>query len=476
MTSVDELWTMRRRPDGLVAGVCGALADRWRVDPLVVRIVTVLLALSAGIGVVLYLFAWLLWPMAEESQSPVQRYAPRLAEQSREFWTVAVAVSTIGVAVTVGSVAPIGALPALVVVAVWYFGFRRPQQQAQRDAVPLTPGTPVRDPFVGAPTPFTEAAREWQQTVLRHRQRVQASASAPMDVTPATGATPSDPTDPDPRAGTTPATVGQPASTLSYRLDDYRLDDDPPADLRRAEALSAPTAAVRSYLEVPDPVGLYRGRPEPAAPTRRPASRRGPRALLVGWLLVTALAVGGVAVADRLTGWPITLATYVGTALAVASLGLVLAGFVGRFRGQLALALALLVATVAVAVPDTMARSTDWRQPEKVYTSLADLPPADSIDVGTLDIDLSGLDVTTDTDYRVSAEAGQITLLLPPDTSVQVDSRVEFGQVLIDGDPVHQGPWTDSEPPHRAVFGTGEGPTLRIDARVDAGSIELVTS
>lgn len=44
-----------RSPDHLLFGVCGSFAQRWRVDPTLVRAATGLLALAGGIGVALYL-------------------------------------------------------------------------------------------------------------------------------------------------------------------------------------------------------------------------------------------------------------------------------------------------------------------------------------------------------------------------------------------------------------------------------------
>lgn len=55
---------LRRSPDGWLAGVCGGIAQRMRLDPLVVRALFILLALVFGAGITLYLVAWLLLPDA----------------------------------------------------------------------------------------------------------------------------------------------------------------------------------------------------------------------------------------------------------------------------------------------------------------------------------------------------------------------------------------------------------------------------
>jgi phage shock protein C len=51
---------LKRGPDRIVAGVCSGLGQYFRIDPLLVRVVFVLLAFVHGIGIVLYLVLWLL--------------------------------------------------------------------------------------------------------------------------------------------------------------------------------------------------------------------------------------------------------------------------------------------------------------------------------------------------------------------------------------------------------------------------------
>ena len=46
----------------MVGGVCGGIAERTGIDPTVVRVVAVVLAIFGGIGVLLYGLAWLLLP------------------------------------------------------------------------------------------------------------------------------------------------------------------------------------------------------------------------------------------------------------------------------------------------------------------------------------------------------------------------------------------------------------------------------
>jgi len=53
----------RSSSERMVAGVCGGLADFWRADPSIVRIIWVLVTLaSAGLGILAYVIMWILLP------------------------------------------------------------------------------------------------------------------------------------------------------------------------------------------------------------------------------------------------------------------------------------------------------------------------------------------------------------------------------------------------------------------------------
>ena len=52
----------RSRTERKIAGVCGGLAAYMKIDPVVPRLVWVIFALAAGIGIVAYLVCWLVIP------------------------------------------------------------------------------------------------------------------------------------------------------------------------------------------------------------------------------------------------------------------------------------------------------------------------------------------------------------------------------------------------------------------------------
>lgn len=57
----------RSRDDRVIAGVAGGIARHLGVDPVLVRLATVALALAAGSGILAYLIAWVIIPEAPRS-------------------------------------------------------------------------------------------------------------------------------------------------------------------------------------------------------------------------------------------------------------------------------------------------------------------------------------------------------------------------------------------------------------------------
>ena len=53
----------RSRVDRRVAGVCGGLAAYFGIDPVIPRLIWVVFALAAGMGVLAYIICWLVIPM-----------------------------------------------------------------------------------------------------------------------------------------------------------------------------------------------------------------------------------------------------------------------------------------------------------------------------------------------------------------------------------------------------------------------------
>lgn len=99
----------RSRTDRMLGGVCGGIAAALGVDPVLLRIAAVALALSGGAGVLAYVIAWMVIPEAE-SEDGTDDPAPEPPRASRH-----------SVAITVG--ACLVGLGALLLLHNWLPGF-----------------------------------------------------------------------------------------------------------------------------------------------------------------------------------------------------------------------------------------------------------------------------------------------------------------------------------------------------------------
>jgi phage shock protein C len=63
----------------MVAGVCGGLAEYFNIDPVIVRLIFVVVTLTSGLGLPAYLILWVVMPRAPSTgaQQPVDRRARR---------------------------------------------------------------------------------------------------------------------------------------------------------------------------------------------------------------------------------------------------------------------------------------------------------------------------------------------------------------------------------------------------------------
>lgn len=62
--ATNESKRLYRTPDGIIAGVCGGLAEFFGLDPSLVRIATLLLILFGGLSLWVYIILWLIVPKA----------------------------------------------------------------------------------------------------------------------------------------------------------------------------------------------------------------------------------------------------------------------------------------------------------------------------------------------------------------------------------------------------------------------------
>lgn len=62
---MEEKKRLTRSNKGMIAGVCGGIADYLDIDPTIVRLVYILMIFFVGVGIVLYFILWLVIPKRE---------------------------------------------------------------------------------------------------------------------------------------------------------------------------------------------------------------------------------------------------------------------------------------------------------------------------------------------------------------------------------------------------------------------------
>ena len=162
-------WPELRRSadDRLIAGIAGGLGDFFRIDPVIVRVGFIVLALFGGVGPVLYLVSWLIVPLGDSGS--ILANALRSGARRRFRNLVGIVLIAFGLFVTailsrnvfevfakVSSTAPYLALALIVAGIGLVFWPRRP-------APPLdTPAEPLAAPTTATvPPPPSAAGSEW---------------------------------------------------------------------------------------------------------------------------------------------------------------------------------------------------------------------------------------------------------------------------------------------------------------------------
>ena len=59
----------RSRKESMIAGVCGGLGEYFDIDPVIMRLIFVLLIFAGGAGLIGYIIAWIIIPLAPLSET-----------------------------------------------------------------------------------------------------------------------------------------------------------------------------------------------------------------------------------------------------------------------------------------------------------------------------------------------------------------------------------------------------------------------
>ena len=393
----------------MIAGVCGGLGRRLGVDPVILRVVVVVLAFFAGAGLVLYASAWLLMPVDRTNQSlladALGSGSPNRVQSVLTAGALLVVASIAALFALDGGFVP-GLLIAVVVVAILLV-VRRHENAAATGRPgyvdpPAFPPGPAAPPS-GAPTYGgpTYGAAQYQTPAYGSTESPRASAS------PSTYPTTSAATGPTADTGNEPTLVTDPNAEPTLVTPPWQPPSDPPPP--------------PSYLSQQGP---------PPGPRRERS--------YLGVLTVSAViaAVGVMGIVD-VSGVAVPLAGYFVAALAVVAGGLVLGAWLGRSRGLIALGVLLGLALGPAVLVDAVA-GTEWRDWSnadniRLAPQTADeLAPSYDYGAGSVRMDLTGLDFEDEQlDTMIDMGAGEVIVTVPADVDVVVDGAAVMGDLTL---------------------------------------------
>ncbi|MDO5736178.1 MAG: PspC domain-containing protein [Propionibacteriaceae bacterium] len=156
----------RPQHTGFTGGLCRALAERWRVDPIIVRLVAVALTLAGGVGIALYAWGWLLTPRVG-GEPPILRWLPAFARWTRTTQLVIVGLSSLVLVLSSSAQTGIAWGPVIVVAALaWAMARRR---QTNVAVPPRDPDAPSTSDVPADSSPADgETVEQWRARVGTH--------------------------------------------------------------------------------------------------------------------------------------------------------------------------------------------------------------------------------------------------------------------------------------------------------------------
>ncbi|MEU7610695.1 PspC domain-containing protein [Micromonospora sp. NPDC049204] len=495
---------VRPREGRYLAGVCAAIGRATNTDPVLWRVLLAVLGFFGGIGILVYVAAWLIIPNEGDTASPIESM---LGRGRSSMSPVTVIILGILVAASFGYIVTDAFRAVLLGAAILVAGAlllnrdsRTPQPGTPAGPAPsgnppgpvppvtwpapsygVAPpsGPPATAPMAGGAPAFATATAGTAPTVttpaygLPPTGVAQSTATAqPVSGTTPVSGQPADPTTvaagwPAPATdwpGTAPTTAGWPSAPVTGA----------PAD-----PSGYPTAAPASGYRPPfAPHGPY-ATPAPAAarppkppkPPKRPKERSPLGAVTFSLIF---LVLGVVALLDLLDVFAISASAYFAAALATIGLGLLVGTWFGRARWLIALGLvtAAALGTGTVAESYDRIRGVDgavtWAP-----TDYRDLADRYENSFGDAVLDLRGIDFAKrDSQVTVAINFGKATVVVPPNVDVTTVADVNAGDATIFGSRSGGLDGRLQETTDLGIDGAGGG-KLRLYIHVNAGNLEV---
>ncbi|HSK27032.1 MAG TPA: PspC domain-containing protein [Jiangellales bacterium] len=398
----DDLRSLRRsRSDRVVAGVLGGLGRRLGVDPVILRVVTVVLALFGGAGILLYALGWLLVPEEGEDLSALDQALGRgrpgtdrtPAVLLAAFLGIVALVAAGGVLSGSWDGAALLVLSVVGVVLLLRRGGASGDLPQPRLGGPAAGFDPTHDTPGSPPAGYSPSADERGTEDPGAAWAAAATAPAP----PASGAEPWQPQ---------PAWQAQTWEQPAWQQPGW---EQPAWD---------------------QPGYEQQQNWDPAAAPARPAAPR-PRSVLGPVTVSLALlGAGALAVLDGPLGFDVPFAAYVAAPLGVVGAGLLLGTWFGRSRGLVWLGLLLVLALVPAVAADRFG-AWDAQDVTVQPTTVAELAGPHEYDAGRVLWDLTALELPEagGATLTVDQGAGNLVVVVPRDADVTLDATVGVGEL-----------------------------------------------
>ncbi|WP_425577730.1 PspC domain-containing protein [Nocardia callitridis] len=454
---LQQLWRTRpvRLPkQGPVAGVAAGFARRYGVDPVLVRIAFVVSTIFGGIGIVLYLVAWLSWSAAGESVSAAQSLVGR-GHSSQSPTKTIVLIVALAIAVTTTGPAWIGlggsgVISLGLMLAGWWMLFLRtpepPQGTSQLDAFapdePLAgtgyPGTVFPQ---GAPAPGYGQPVYSPYTKLPDAYVPQSPEAPSTDDTVVLTKDPTQTVDSTATADPGPVSLGKTTSApgTEHRESPTQTATSPSTGTRTTPPAWDPLGVAPLAWDLPEPPQTRT--PVAPPPPKRPRSRLTP--VVIGLAILAAAGAGALASAG--VEW-MTPGRIAATALVVIGFGLVLGAFLRRGYGLLVLTAPLAgFVLLASAIGPVEFDRTAMGEHTWAPTSATELQPEYRVMMGTGHLDLRGLHLTENKSVDVTVQMGDVDILLPENMTVRTACTTSMSEATtcVDG---LSGPQTPGAP------------------------------
>ncbi|AEW96045.1 MULTISPECIES: PspC domain-containing protein [Streptomycetaceae] len=413
--------TLRRSTrQKVLGGVCGGAGRYFGMDPVIFRVVLSILALTGGIGLIVYGIGWLLIPLEGEDETELHRLLTGRID---------------------GAV-----LTALLLTLAGTGFFLSTLDNGDTQSFSL------------CLLAVTAAAVYWSR-----RRRAAAPTGPEGGETAASAASPVAPPAPQPPPTTAgPSWWREPRGTTGYLWGPEDASATPPVNLEK-ETPPGTTAAQPPVWTPP---------PRPAPRERRPGTGLG--------LATFSLAVAVAALVMTLT-WPhhplgTTLEAGLVAALAVFGLGLVAGAFLGRSGGGTITWALITCALLAGAAVLPKSVGTDWHDVVWRPADATQVQPHYQLGTGQAELDLTGVRLGGRTlDAGADVGAGRLRVLVPKDATVEVSAKVGLGDVRLPGDQrVSGGPWVERSALLGPAAGTASSGTVQLTLHVGTGEVEVV--